>query len=54
MKTHPSQDYYFKRSQERKLNKARFAKAKNLLLTVGISLIACSPLVASVYLLTNK
>ena len=54
MKTHPTQDYYFKRSQERKLNKAKSAKAKNLFLSVVISLIACAPLVASFYIITNN
>lgn len=54
MKTHPTQEFYSQRNKAYLNKKAKFAKAKNLLLTVVISLIACSPLVASVYLLTNK
>ena len=54
MKTHPTQDYYSERNKAYINKKAKSAKARNLLLTVGISLIACAPLVASVYLLTNN
>lgn len=54
MKTHPTQEFYSERNKAYINKKAKSAKVKNLLLTVGISLIACAPLVASFYIITNN
>ena len=54
MKTHPTQEFYSQRNKAYINKKAKSAKVKNLLLTVGISLIACVTLVASFYIITNN
>lgn len=54
MKTHPTQDYYFKRSQERKANKAKAAKRKNTLFTVVVCVIAVSPVIGTLIALMNE
>lgn len=54
MKTPPTQEFYSQRNKAYLNKKAKYTKVRNLLLTVGISLIACVPLVASFYIITNN